>query len=148
MKIFNILKKMTGFEEQSEQINSIGVGNCVVKVKVNNTEFIMLAKNYYVGHTSYKVFFKHAFSSDPKATSEVMEKAKDMAKKGCAIETTYVVFYVDSQRYIEIPFDVYSDKRDMPIYMRNTRTWNKNNLLRILKLYPDFKKYDSELISE
>ena len=148
MKIFNILKKIAGIEEQSEQINSIGVGNCVIKVKVNNTDFIMLAKNYYVGHTSYKVFFENAFVSNTKTTLEVMEKAKDRALNGCSIETTYVVFYVDSQRYIEIPFDVYSDKRDMPIYMRNTRTWNKNNLLRILKLYPDFKKYDSELISE
>ena len=147
MKIFNILKKMTGFEEQSEQINSIGAGNCVVKVKIHPVDFLVLAQKYYIGHTSYKVFFKHAFGSDPKATLEVMEKAEVLAKKGCAIENTYVVFYVDSQQYIEIPFDVYSDKRDMPIYMRNTRTWNKNNLLRILKLFPTFKKYDNELIS-
>ena len=148
MGIFSALKKLTGFEDQAEQIDSVSKGSCVVKVKIDASDFIMLAKNYYVGHTSYKAFFKNAFSSNPKITLEVMEKAKELAIKGCAIESTYVIFYVDSQQYLEIPFDVYSDKRDMPIYMRNTRTWNKNNLLRILKLFPDFKKYDSELISE
>jgi hypothetical protein len=119
----------------------------VVEVRVKQLDFVMLAKNYYVGYTSYKSFYKKAFLSDPTITLEVMEKAKKLAFGGCNIETTFVKFYFSDSHFIEIPFDVYSDKRDMPIYMRNTRTWNKNNLLRILKLYPSFKKYDSELIS-
>jgi hypothetical protein len=146
MKIFNILKKITGFDEQNK-LTSISSNKCRCEIKLKSSEFILLCRYYYVGYTSYGSFFKKVWHSDPTRTLEIMEKAKKLANGGCEIESTFIYFYLDSQNFIEIPFDVYSDKRELPISIRNTRTWNKNNILRILKLYPYFTEYDSEILS-
>lgn len=149
MKLFNILKKMTGFDNQDQPVATPTNENCTVKIKLTEVEFAELCKYYYRGYTSYKAFFKHIFLGNPKKTVEIMNGAQEKAASGCYIDHTFVKFYVDEKtRFIEIPFDVYSDKRDMTISMRNTKIWNKNNILRILKIYPHYTEYDDSLISE
>ena len=149
MGLFSILKKMTGFEDQNKTLSkTISNDSCLVKVKLDEHFFMLLAKHYYRGGTSYKSIFREVFDGSGAKTIEVMQKASKKAESGCGIETTFVQFYMDTERFIEIPFDIYSDKRDLPIRMRNTRTWNRNNILRILKYYPTFRKYDSSIVLE
>lgn len=148
MKIFNILKKMTGIEDQVTAAKSFTNNSCNVDIKISDSEFKVLAKQYYRGYTSYRAFLKHVFLNNPRTTLEVMSKAQEKAQTGCYIDTTIIKFYCNSQNFIEIPFDVYSNKGDMTISLRNTKSWNRNNLLRILKIYPDFTQYDDSLISE
>lgn len=146
MGIFSRLRKMAGFEQQST--SGKNTSPCDIDIKISTSEFKVMARQYYRGYTSYKSFFNSVFLKDPKKTVEVMTKAQEKAEQGCYIDATIVKFYSGTESFIEIPFDVYSDKRDMTITMRNTKSWNRNNLLRILKLYPDFTKYDDSLISE
>ena len=148
MKIFNILKKMTGIEDQVTAAKSFTNNSCNVDIKISDSEFKVLAKEYYIGYTSYRAFLKYVFLNNPRTTLEVMSKAQEKAQTGCHIDTTIIKFYCNSQNFIEIPFDVYSNKGDMTISLRNTKSWNRNNLLRILKIYPDFTQYDDSLISE
>lgn len=148
MGIFSALKKLTGFEDQVTAAKSVSNNSCTVDVKISASEFKVMAKHYYKGYTSYKSYFNYVFLKDPKKTLEVMRKAQEKAEAGCYIDATIIRFYSDSQSFIVLPFDVYSDKRDLPISLRNTKSWNKNNIMRILKLYPDFTEYDDSLISE
>lgn len=151
MKLFNILKKVVGYGDQTPAptVTVTTSDRCLVKVGLTEAEFAVMCKYYYRGYTSYKAFLKHVFLGNVKKTMEVMDGADEKARAGCYIDSTYVRFYVDNHsKFIEIPFDVYSDKRDLPISMRNTKIWNKNNLLRILKVFPDYTRYDDSLISE
>ena len=148
MGIFNALKKLTGIEDQVDAAKTVTNNSCNVDIKISDSEFKVMAKHYYRGYTSYKSFFNYVFLKDPKKTLEVMKKAQEKAEAGCYIDATIIRFYSDAQSFIELPFDVYSDKRDLPISLRNTKSWNKNNMIRILKLYPDFTQYDDSLISE
>lgn len=151
MRLFSILKKMAGYADQTPPATkTVGTNEqCTVRVKLTEAEFATMCKYYYRGYTSYKAFFKHVFLGTATKTVQAMEGADEKAREGCYIDNTYIKFYVDEHlKYIEIPFDVYSDKRDLPITLRNTKTWNKNNMLRILKVFPDYTKYDDSLISE
>lgn len=149
MRLFNILKKMAGFDDQNKTLSkTVSNDSCLVKVKLDKYDFRLLTRAYYKGITSYKTIFRDVFSGDGVKTLEVMRKAEEKATSGCDIEHTFVRFYLTEIDFIELPFIVYSDKRDMPVRLRNTTTWNKNNILRILKKYPEFRKYDSDVVLE
>ncbi len=149
MRLFNILKKMAGFDDQNKTLSKkVSNDACLVRVKLDKYSFRILAREYYKGTTSYKTIFKNVFDGDGKKTIEAMNIANDRAQNGCDIESTFVQFYLSDHEFIELPFIVYSDKRDMTVRIRNTTTWNRNNLLRILKMYPDFRRYDSAVVLE
>jgi hypothetical protein len=120
----------------------------LIKIKIRKSEFVVLAKYYYQGYTSYRDILKYVFMKNTKHTLKVMKDAKKKASNGCDIDQTFVHFYYSKTHYIEIPFDVYADKRNMTISRRNTKVWNAHNISRILKLYPDFIEYEKSLISE
>jgi hypothetical protein len=144
MGIFSALKKLTGFEDQPTAATQIkAAGNpCTVDIKLSEKVFTLLGIKYYGGYTSYKSYFKLVFFNNPDKTIETMNKAREKAESGFAIDQTYVHFYVDDQKFIEIPFDVYSDKREQPNELKNAKVWHRNNILRLLKFYPDLKNLD------
>lgn len=149
MKLFGILKKITGFDDQDKTLSKrVSNDACLVRVKLDKYSFRVLAREYYKGTTSYKTIFKNVFDGDGKKTIETMNIANDKAQSGCDIESTFVQFYMSDHEFIEIPFIVYSDKKDMTVRIRNTTTWNRNNILRILRKYPEFRRYDSEVVLE
>jgi len=150
MKLFNILKKITGYADQTPPTpNTASSDQCLVRVKVTEAEFASLCLYYYRGYSSYKSFFKHVFLGTSKRTINAMQGADEKARSGCYIDSTFIRFYVDEHlKFIEIPFDVYSDKRDLPLTIRNAKTWNKNNIIRILRVFPNYANYDDSLISE
>jgi len=145
MGIFDTLRKITGFGDNGQDKET---SKCMVKIKIRKSEFIVLSKYYYRGYTSYRDIMKYVFMRNNKKTLEVMRSAQKKAESGCIIDKTIIHFYYDNTHFIEIPFDVYSDKRNMSITRRNTKIWNKYNIQRILKLYPEFIEYEKSLISE
>jgi len=149
MGIFNKLKHMTGFDAQrNEDGKIIDIKKCLIEVKMKKAEFIMLAKYYYRGHTSYSSYYKFVYLKRVKKIIAIMDAAKKKADNGCAMDATYIKFYYNSTHFIELPFEVFADKRNMNINIRNTKRWNELNIKRILKLYPDFIEYEKSLISE
>jgi hypothetical protein len=146
MGIFSRLKKMTGFDNNNQETQDLK--KCRVEVKMKKAEFIMLSKFYYRGHTSYKSIYKYVYLRNVKKILDIMDMAKKKANEGCDIDFTYIKFFYNQTHYIEIPFEVFSNKRNMTINLRNSKRWNELNIRRILKLYPDFIEYEKTLISE
>ena len=148
MGILSGLKKITGFDRQQNTNGNTPADRCLIKIKIRKAEFMILSKFYYRGHTSYKSYMRYVFIGNTKKILEVMQKAKKKASSGCNIDDTYVQFYFDDKHTIFIPFEVFADKKNMTIQRRNTKVWNKWNLVRIIELYPHFEKYDAAMVTE
>lgn len=154
MRLFNILKSVLQKPRNDNYSNVVNADDeqelhkCFVKAKLTKTEFEILAEYYYKGITSYTGIFENVYNNQTSKMMRLIRDASQKAKSGCVIEDTYIHFYSDSRHFIEIPFEIFANKRNLPINIRNTKEWNKRNILRILKLYPEYIKFENELIKE
>lgn len=149
MNFFSTLKRALTGTQTIKPLKLSGDTYCSISVKLRNSEFLLLAQSYYRGCTSYKSFFREVFTPDIGTLLALLEKARKKADTGCYIDSTFIQFHAPNSlgHVIEIPFDVFSNKQDLPIYIRNGKTWNTHNILRILELYPEFRKYDDEMVN-
>ena len=129
----------------SSFFDSTGSGkeNCEIKVKLSAEEMYLWSFNYYRGRTSYKEYFSKVLLRNKSKLSPIMDAAKKKAEQRCDIDNVYVNFYYNQSNYIMIPFDDFSEKENMTISRRNNKTWNKDNIIRILKNYPKMRKFDN-----
>lgn len=144
MNLFKLFRKR---DEANNLTNELG-RKCIVEVKMTKAQFMLWAMYYYKGYTSYRAIFKYIYRYNLKPLKKIMDAAKKKAENGCLIDNTYVRFYNEEKFYIDIPFDIFSEKKNMRISRRNTKLWNKFNIKRILLKYPKFIKYENELLKE
>ena len=121
---------------------------CLITHKLRKKQYKLFALYYYRGITSYKTFFTRVFLRNMKHITPITNAAKKKSSSGCDIDATFVRFWMDKINYIDIPFDDFSEKRNMRLSRRNTKLWNKTNILRILKKYPEFRDYDDKMLKE
>jgi len=124
------------------------VKSCLIKSKLNKIEYELMSIYYYKGHTSYRSFFKYVFMRNISKIKKILDEAEKKAAKGCNIDFTFVRFYKDTLNYIDIPFDVFSEKRNMRMNRRNNKLWNKANIVRLLRNNPSLRDLDDDIISE
>ncbi|MEA2019285.1 MAG: hypothetical protein U9N59_12625 [Campylobacterota bacterium] len=118
---------------------------CEVKVKISKEEMESWSEQYYKGATSYRTYFTSVISSDMGKFTPITDAATKKAEQGCSIDSVFVNFYYSSSNYILIPYDDFSEKIDMTISRRNNKVWNRDNILRILNNYPDFRNFDENV---
>lgn len=121
---------------------------CLVKCKLTKRQYSAFAMYYYRGATSYRTFYRTVFVRRISVLKKVMKDAEIKSKSGCDIDNTYVRFYQDKINYIDIPFDDFSEKKDMRLSRRNTKLWNKNNILRLLRQNPKLRNLDDKMLRE
>jgi len=144
------VKVATALRRSSRESTSLERGDdCRVQIKLRKSEFIVMAKFYYRGYTSYRGFFRYVFMGKAKKIIEVADKVKVQIAKECEKDDIMVRFYFkENTHYIDIPADVFTSKKNMTISMRKSTLWDRGNIQRILKLYPEFKDVDTTMISE
>jgi hypothetical protein len=121
---------------------------CLVSCKLRKAQYDAFAMLYYRGATSYRTFYRTVFIRKTTQLKKVMQDAEKKSKSGCDIDNTYVRFYKDKMNYIDIPFDDFSEKKDMRLNRRNTKLWNKNNILRLLRQNPKLRNLDDKMLRE
>lgn len=120
---------------------------CEVKIELSESEMIQWSLHYYRGSTSYRRYFIYVIARNMERLTPITEGASSKAAQGCDIDDVYVNFYYSNSNYILIPFDLFSEKEDMTISRRNNKTWNRDNILRILKNYPNLRDYDDSVVN-
>jgi len=122
-----------------------GSEECEVKIKLSKEEIERWSQLYYCGDTSYREYFTKVIARDMERLTPITNGAEKKAAQGCNIDDVYVNFYFSSSNYILIPFDLFSEKENMTISRRNNKSWNRDNIIRILKNYPKFRSFDEEV---
>ncbi len=121
---------------------------CLITHKLRRKQYELFAMYYYRGATSYRTFFTKVFMRNMKHITPITKAATKKAQSGCDIDATFVRFWMDKVNYIDIPFDDFSEKKNMRINRRNNKLWHKTNTLRILKKYPDFRNLEDKHLKE
>lgn len=150
MGILNTLKKMvTGADNENPDVSyTKELDRCLVDIKLTKGEYKLLSIYYYRGYTSYRDIYRYVFLNNMTKIDKVIDGAESKAKSGCNIDFTYIRFKFDEKKFIDIPFDVFSQKRNMTISRRNNKIWNRANLKRMLATDPSLRTLDDDLISE
>jgi len=153
MGIFNNLRKMTdvfGFgNDISNSSMSKQIEHCLIISKLSKAEFTLASILYYRGATSYRSFFSYVFFRNITKIKKIMNTATKQAEKGvCNMDNTVVRFTRDGQ-YIDIPFDVFIQKRNITSNQRNNKQWHRENIKRILVNRPGLNDLgDDDMMSE
>lgn len=149
MGILTSLKKMIS-RSDNEYIDSDSYENlqCTVYAPLTKIEYKMAEIIYYKGHTSYRSFYRMVYFRNAKKVEKIMLAAANRAEQGCLIENTIVRFFYDERSYIEIPFNVFSNKRNMKRSIRSTKEWDKVNLRRLLRNNPKLRNLDDKILRE
>ena len=134
-------------EVPSSDINSERE-RCLITHKLRKNQYKLFALYYYRGATSYRTFFTKVFMRNKKHILPITTAAKKRARGGCDIDNTFVRYWMDKLNYIDIPFDDFSEKKDMRMSRRNNKLWHKNNIIRISKKYPSITTLDDNLLKE
>lgn len=121
---------------------------CLITHKLRKKQYELFAMYYYRGATSYRTFFTKVFMRNMKHITPITKSATKKADKGCDIDATFVRFYMDKINYIDIPFEFFSEKKNMRTNRRNAKLWHKTNVLRILKKYPKIRDLDDKQLKE
>ncbi len=124
------------------------VKRCLVEYKLKKEEYDLFAVLYYQGYTSYRDFFNFVFNNNITKMREIVSRATEKAEDGCNIDFTFIRFYNDKINYIDIPFDVFTDKKNMKMSVRNTKLWNKENIKRLLVNNQNLRNFDAVLLKE
>ena len=103
---------------------------------------------YYKGYTSYKHYFREVFNNNLSKLKKIIDLATEKANNGCNIDFTFIRFKYNNEKYIDIPFDVFSEKKDMSIRRRNNKLWNKVNIKRLLVSNPGLRMLDDDMVNE
>ena len=81
----------------------------MIEMKLTKAEYRLFALNYYRGSTSYRDYYHNVFMRN----LNKIKKITDKAKSGCILDSTFVRFIYENT-YIDIPFEVFSEKKNMP----------------------------------
>jgi len=73
---------------------------------------------------------------------KIADEASKKAKSGCVIDFTFIRFIHSNTKYIDIPFEVFSQKKNMPDEIRRTKVWHRENIKKILVNNPGFRELD------
>jgi len=151
MGILSRLKKSFFSSDNTVNVNSSfssEINRCMVYCKLTKAEYKVFSIYYYRGHTSYRSFYKYVLLNNMRKIRKIMKDVTLKARNGCNIDSTYIRFKLDNIKYIDIPFDVFSEKKNMPLSRRNTKLWNKNNIIRIIRNDPNIRHLDDAMIKE
>ena len=110
-------------------------------------EYLFLSRGYYNGHTSYKTLVYYATIDRDKVVKLIREVGKK-SKAGCVLDFTFVRFYYSPQSYIDLPFEVFSDEKNMPASQLKTKLWHRANIKRILAERPHWNTGNDDELSE
>jgi|SaaInlStandDraft_4_1057021.scaffolds.fasta_scaffold25917_2 hypothetical protein len=124
---------------------STEVKRCLVEIKLNKTQYETLAVYYYKGSTSFRDFLKHVFMNKITKIKEVSKKAAERSKEHCNIDFTFIRFIHAENKYIDIPFEVFSNRKNMTINKRKRKLWHMANINRILISNPNLKTLDNRI---
>ena len=147
-KFLNIGNSSKEKQKNTNDSYNSEVKRCMIELKLTKAEYKLFSIAYYRGATSYKTFFRNVFMRKSTKILQVIKEANKKSASGCNIDFTFVRFYKDNQEYIDIPFEVFSEKRDMRLERRNMKMWNKENLKRLIVKNPELRNFDEEMIRE
>lgn len=122
--------------------------NCLIISSLSKAEYKLASIIYYKGHTSYRSFYKFVYFNNMTKLLKLFDDAESKATRGCTIEQTFVRFIYNDRMYIDIPFNIFSEKKDMPSNIRDIESWHKTNITRMILVDPQLKKLDAKLIYE
>ena len=145
------LTRLLGLKQNVPTNDSYGaeVNRCMIRHRLKEDEYLLFSIFYYKGSTSYKSFFKNVFGLDNiKKMRIIADAAVKKAKSNCNIDFTFIRFYKNKYEFIDIPFEVFSDKRDMPEAKRNTKLWHRANINRLIVKNPGVRDFDDTGMSK
>lgn len=147
MKLMSLLKRSKEENKTADSYSS-EIYRCLVNCKLTEIEFELFGMSYYRGATSYKTFYKDVFMGDSKKIMGVIRDANKKSSAKCNIDFTFVRFFNTPKQFIDIPFEEFSSKKDMTIPRRNRKWWNKENLKRLINIFPKLQNLDESMIKE
>lgn len=121
---------------------------CLIEVKLTEYQFDLAAIYYYLGSTSYRSFFKYVYMHNLSKINAIFDDVENKAKNGCLIEYTTIRFIHNNRRYIDIPFTIFSEKKDLLEYKRNIELWHRENIKRLLLDDPELSTYADSMLEE
>ena len=92
------------------------INRCMSVLKISELEYLFLSRGYYNGHTSYKTLVYYATIDRDKVVKLIREVGKK-SKAGCVLDFTFVRFYYSPQSYIDLPFEVFSDEKNIILFL-------------------------------
>lgn len=151
MGILNLLKRMvTGTDDNIIDNNEVedDKKRCLIEVKLTQHQFDLAALYYYNGSTSYRSFFKYVFLYNINKINDIFDIAEKKANSGCLIDSTVVRLKYNNKHYIDIPFEIFSNMRDVPENVIKIKPWHRANIKRLLVNDPNLSMFDEEAVSE
>lgn len=152
MGLIGKLKKMiTGVDNTDPNSNNPffkQIKQCMVTAKLTRSEYELASMVYYKGYTSYRSFYKLVYFRKIKKITAIMKQAQEKALNGCEIDLTFVRFIHDEKRFFDIPFEVFSNKKDLTSASKRSKGWDRDNINRILSANPKMKIMDESMIKE
>ena len=150
MGIFDKLKKnFTDSDENSASFNDPvldEIKRCMVYAPLTHSEYKMAEIIYYKGHTSYRSFYRMVYFRNAQRVEKIMIAAEKKAYEGCLIENTLVRFFYDERKYIEIPFQVFSNKKNLTASSKSRQDWDRDNMKRLLSINPSLANVNDKKI--
>ena len=145
-----LLNKHKSSTERYQSNDSYGaeVSKCMIEIKLTKVEYRLFSINYYKGSTSYRDYFYKVFMRRLDKIKKITDAATKKAKSGCNIDFTFIRFINSKTKYIDIPFEVFSQKKNMPDFRKRMKLWHKENIKRILIGDPTLRNLDDEQIQE
>ncbi len=150
MGILNSLKRMITGTDTNDITNSLEdeKERCLIEIKITKHQFDLSALYYYNGSTSYRSFFKYVFLYNINKINEIFNDAEKKANDGCYIENTIVRLKHNNKRYIDIPFNIFSNMKDMNLNIIKNKPWHRSNIKRLLADDPNLSMFDDDTINE
>jgi len=137
MGLFDFLKNIVddAFNETgNDYLNFQDSKKCMIKVKLKESEMVIWALQYIDGATSYRLFYREVFKNNiNRFKEEITQKIENKAKSGCYYDNVYMRFYTQSGLYIDIPLNVFSQKKSIEKEELIKKLWHKRNLERLEK---------------
>ena len=142
MVLFDFFKALVNEfnESNNEYLNFPKAKKCMIKVKLPEGEMVRWALRYIDGATSYRMFFKHILNNDMTKFQKITNEIKEKGLNGCYYDEVYIRFYSGSTFYIDIPLNVFSQKKSIDREEANKKLWHKKNLERLMNYSNYFKE--------
>lgn len=139
-------KKAQEYDNNSDSYSK-EINKCMSVLKISVSDYLLLARGYYKGHTSYRTLVDYALIDHDKILKLIREVGKK-SKAGCVLDFTFVRFYYSPQSYIDLPFEVFANKKNMPASQLKTKLWHRANIKRILAERPKWNTGNDDELSE
>jgi hypothetical protein len=139
MGLFDFIKNISNNINSDEYLHFSNANKCMIKFKLTETEMVVFGFHYIWGSTSYRMFFRDVIKQNMSKFNKLIKEIKNKSKKECYYDDVYIRFYSNKQFYIDLPLNVFSQKRSINKSERDKKLWHKNNLIRLMNYNNAFK---------